>query len=348
MSNYQLLQEEVMQNVVLNVQEHGYDNPIYTEGILDDTKYLYDNFIRIRKLFADYGYSFRKAFLQELVNQNLATKVSLKTKAFIEAFNNFYSVEYLSEIGLSVRDCINNKWPINFCREKARQHTYSLEYILMARFLFGSFENFINEAEKRSKLSLNIVSNNVIKSNKLIDSTTLDSFRNRWLTVIKQNPGIGRIAVRKTDEATYRWLRANDLAWLKEHLPEKLPKQQPSNYVDWCERDKALSEQVSSVVETIKISDGKPQKITKLSICQALGCKAMFLNYQNKLPLTNIEIEKAVETLDQFRLRQCKWIIDILQEQGIQPTAEEVFLILKPTKNRSQWKESIVAILMGS
>jgi len=339
--NYQVLQEEVLKNT--DADQNRCDDFIHTDGIFDDTKFLYDNFIRIRKLFTDYNYCFRDAFLPGLINKQLATKTTLKNKEIIESFISFYGADYLCTIGLSVSDSLNNKWPINLCREKSRHHTYALEYILMARFLFGSFENFIYEAESQSQFK------NFTPSTKkrAVDKESLESYRNKWLEIISQSPNNGRVAVRKLGESTYRWLRKNDIQWLKEHLPEKkLPIQRYINYVDWCERDISLSEQVNSVIEKLKFFDGKPKRISESAICKVLDCKAMFINNRNKLPLTSFAIKNAIETVEQFRLRRCYWIIETLTKQGIQPTITKVIEMLYIYENKEQWKKIIEAILI--
>lgn len=42
-ANYQVLQEEVMQVIDPAIQKHDYDNLVHNDGIIDDTKFLYDN-----------------------------------------------------------------------------------------------------------------------------------------------------------------------------------------------------------------------------------------------------------------------------------------------------------------
>lgn len=268
----------------------------------------------------------------------------MKTKAFEDAFLGFYGVNYLKVVGLSVSNSINNKWIINFFRENSKHHTYALEFILMARFLFGSFENFIYETV--SKERLNIVVSSVNKKT-LVDSKSLELHRNKWLEAIQKEPDKGRDVVRKTNESTYNWLHTHDDEWLKEHLPNKLPNGGYKNdIVNWPERDKTLANQVNSIVVAIKTAVGNPRKVTELEICKALECKSILINNRDKLPLTNKAIKDSIETVEQFRLRRCYWIIDTQQAQGIQPTVIKVLTMLHVKENRSEWKGIIEEILL--
>lgn len=330
-STYQLLNKKVMRMDSSSQQiEINHNVEIY-----NDTKFLYDNFKRVRTLFSSYNYCFRDAFLPKLIANQLATYRTLKTKEFEEAFIDFYGNDYLNKIGLRLSNSYNNRWPINLCREKVKHHTYALEYLLLSRFLFGSFENFINSIECRENFNIVFSSNN---TKNCTNSNTRSQYRNRWLSIIKEEPNKGRYVIYQKYSGLYNWLHKYDDTWLKEHLPEKLPRNPRSNnIINWHERDNSLSEQINSLLESIKIVDGKPKRITAESIYKKLECKAMIINNRNRLPLTNLAIKNAIETIAQFRLRRCYWIITSLEKQGIQPTTTQVLYMLNP-KNWMEWK----------
>lgn len=110
--------------------------------------------------------------------------------------------------------------------------------------------------------------------------------RRRWLRYITANPHSGVKAARLAEPAVYAWLYRNDRDWLKAQtfVMERVARS-PLARVDWDQRDRQLSEQVSRVA--LELHEAEPNRRIKLfQIYQRLPELKAKLFKMDRLPLT--------------------------------------------------------------
>ncbi len=110
--------------------------------------------------------------------------------------------------------------------------------------------------------------------------------RRRWLRYITANPHSGVKAARLTEPAVYAWLYRNDRDWLKtQNLAMGQVARSPLVRVDWDQRDRQLSDQVSRVA--LELHEAEPNRRIRLfQIHQRLPELKAKLFKLDRLPLT--------------------------------------------------------------
>lgn len=151
-----------------------------------------------------------------------------------------------------------------------------------------------------------------VKSKELCTAVD-DIYKAAVINFIRDNKNYTRKQVRSSLKKEYIWLYRHDKAWLMTNLPESIPRgkrNQGKGYTaDWNKRDIELLELIRK--QRDKLLQGEVSvRITKSSIGEAIGQLAALEKNIKKLPKTEKYLMEITETVEQFRLRRCKKIID--------------------------------------
>lgn len=148
----------------------------------------------------------------------------------------------------------------------------------------------------------------------------LKSRRSEWLAVRKANPKAGRLQLQKIAPYLLEWLRKNDAAWLKTHLPSIKKWVPPTVRVDWKTADVELAAAVKAEALRLKDIAGAPVRVSITAIVKQVGRRAWVEKHLDKLPLTAKIIKEYVETLEAFKIRKVLWIEQCYRREGTCPT----------------------------
>jgi hypothetical protein len=154
----------------------------------------------------------------------------------------------------------------------------------------------------------------------LPDEELRKKHRERWLSLIENNPGIIRSRLMEIDYACHLWLRKNDLEWYEEHSP-------PARYAhfDWDARDEEILEKVRCAVEEMRDSQDRPKWISRYAVMMATGCHQISGRKNlSRVPRTAAFLNENLEPADDWRKRKIIWAIKILREQEIQVTLNRI------------------------
>lgn len=145
-------------------------------------------------------------------------------------------------------------------------------------------------------------------------SAKLQMYRDKWLLVIKENPHMGRMKLRRISDCTCYWLCKNDREWWEQNTPA--PKYIQSDCsIDWANRDASILEVIKSTVQKILASNEKPQRISLRLIKISSQLKSFDLQL-DKLPITKAYINTVIETPFDLHKRRIHWAVRKLQEEG--------------------------------
>lgn len=137
-----------------------------------------------------------------------------------------------------------------------------------------------------------------------------NSRRTKLENLLRENPGISRIELKRLDSKTYQWLRANDSEWFGSIAPSQMKRR-----IDWAARDEEYLKKTKNVIPIILHESEIPRRISVYAIFNYAGIdkKIIYIN-RDKLPKTVDFLEKNIETKDDWRRRKIIWAIEKLKE----------------------------------
>ncbi|MCM3623681.1 TnsD family transposase [Brevibacillus borstelensis] len=148
------------------------------------------------------------------------------------------------------------------------------------------------------------------------DSTSPDYFRDSWLQLQKKHPDLSKTELRKLLPRVYAWLYRNDRAFLDRCSPKTKRSPAVQRRIDWEARDEDILGRVQEEVHRLNEQEGLPEKITISKIGASIGCRNLLEKHLNKLPLTKVYLETAIDTPDLFKVRRIRWAITELLRDG--------------------------------
>ena len=148
------------------------------------------------------------------------------------------------------------------------------------------------------------------------DYNKRDTYRNKWLSLMKNNPDKGKTELQKMNTALFTWLYRNDREWLNNNSPAKKRVNNRYIRVDWNSRDKEILSKVEGVVKEMLNSKEKPERISISRIGSKLGIRALLEKHLDKLPRTKAYLDSVKESDKDFRIRRIKWAIQELEKEG--------------------------------
>ncbi len=177
-----------------------------------------------------------------------------------------------------------------------------------------------------------------------LSTTVENNYKNDVIDFINSNERCTRQQLRNNLKKEYIWLYRHDKPWLKNNLPESIPRgkrnKSENNRVDWKTRDNEYLKLIKEKNE-IMLRLAVPVRITKSSIGKSTGLLAALEKNIDKLPNTEKYLSEIIESVEEFQLRRCKLIINnkIKEEKNIKlweiqrqaGIRSEVFVKLKKT-----------------
>lgn len=145
-------------------------------------------------------------------------------------------------------------------------------------------------------------------------------YRKRWLELIQTNPGIIRSRLIDLEPVAHSWLRKNDLTWFEKNSPLV-------QYVsfDWATCDIETLEKVRSAIETLRMADGRPKRISRKAVLDATCCHRITnKEYLLRMPLTAAYLNENLESEENWRKRKIVWAINELYENGSRLTLSKI------------------------
>lgn len=156
---------------------------------------------------------------------------------------------------------------------------------------------------------------NTIKTKeKVVDSDIGTIYKEHILNTRVTNPTATRTEIRNMCKKEYMYLYRKDKKWLEDNLPLKTKSINHNKKVDWDKRDIELVALIKVKYKELLNKD-VPIRITKSSIGKSTGMLTTLEKNINKLPKTKNYLNQIIETVEEFQIRRCKKIIDIMYEK---------------------------------
>ncbi|BBN97583.1 TnsD family Tn7-like transposition protein [Sporolactobacillus terrae] len=185
-------------------------------------------------------------------------------------------------------------------------HTKKLGYYAAAKQLkadIGTVKKYANQRQ--------IAKDN---SKKAGSTLPLESKREQWLFLQKENPKISVTEVRKCHQALYAWLYRHDRQWLQKNSLRMNKTAVKNQRVNWVERDQELVKEIKDAVNKL-LKFPKPVRINRSRIGKKIGKLALLERHLAKLPQTNVYLNQVTESVEQFQIRRVRWAAKTLYNQ---------------------------------
>lgn len=232
---------------------------------------------------------------------------TIKQRKIYESFINFYEVDFLKELNCSIDFNNEYNW-LKVITRNTRRATHPLRHLLLIGFLCSDIEEFFCA-------NIEAINKNVVKKNYSIEDCNINKLRkykNRVLTIIKENKNINRTEIREKVKKEYTYIYRYDKQWLFSNLPAKVKSNITlSERVNWIKRDDEYLRMLMKKYNEIK-SMKKPVRITNSSLAKPFGILVNIQKKIDKLPKSKDFLEKVCESTEDFQIRRCKYVIDKL------------------------------------
>ncbi|MEK3997138.1 TnsD family Tn7-like transposition protein [Psychrobacillus sp. FSL W7-1493] len=140
---------------------------------------------------------------------------------------------------------------------------------------------------------------------------TLNGFiqtrRNEWIFIKNEQPSPLR-------KSLYNWLYKHDRNWLMQNKPNNMNQRSNKNRVDWNYRDENMAMLVRETAN--QLITIRQLRITKAEIGRRIGYLSLIEKQLEKLPKTKRELERVVETTEQFQIRRIDLSIEELMRNN--------------------------------
>ncbi|MEK8127859.1 TnsD family Tn7-like transposition protein [Paenibacillus filicis] len=314
-------------------------------------------------------YSSKRLLLPRLAEKGYVTSANRIRQAQLqEQFNTFYGEDFLELLGSGISQ--DSSW-LNFATRKERRVISPVRYLLLIRFLYGSWNEFIQADGANYRpfgdspwpclnRAADHFGENVVQTLQIsrcsdtgkpigIFSCECGHIYSRRGPdqSIKDRIHIGRIReygliwINKATEYRNQGLSYRQTAkilgvdvgtvikYTRSEKPEisnccygesKVQKAEDSSKkrrfthsitrsrVNWVRRDEELSIIVAAKCkEMLQISAQKPVQVRFTTVAKKIGKLSLLENQKEKLPKTMAELERHIETVEQFQIRRIKW-----------------------------------------
>jgi hypothetical protein len=251
------------------------------------------------------------SYRRELVNAGFIRSSGLPNVAqFVKAFNARYSLEWQTNLLCSG----GSESGVTAWIRKALNHGYgnTIQHLLLIRMLGMNLSEFTRRtSESLEELDLDAEMSTRLPSTRLAKNPSEQLralHRQQVLDCIKENPSATRNQlVRHLAVRAASWPRQYDREWLESVLPAKTKSGGPRMTTsDWHSRDIQLSSQINMIRKQLFASAGRPVRVTRTRVLSELGFRHGAL--PEKLPLTNLAINSAIESIQEVAVRRVLWL----------------------------------------
>jgi transposase-like protein len=170
------------------------------------------------------------------------------------------------------------------------------------------------------------------------DRKTVELHKQTWLRLQQQNDQLTKTQLRKQAPSTYIYLYRHDKEWLNENSPVPIKEKPTNNRVNWQERDEEILQKIKLATTELRNMEGKLKRITRKSLGDFIGERALIEKHLNKMPNTQAYIEQVSESEHEFRLRRVMQVINEMKD------AREIILtwkVLRKANIKSQFAKEI-------
>ncbi|MBU5488536.1 TnsD family transposase [Clostridium sp. MSJ-8] len=231
---------------------------------------------------------------------------TIKQRDLYEEFINFYGNEFLKSLQCQIDFDNEYNW-LKVLTRKSKRATHPLRHLLLIGFLCSSIEEFFFEDINIIKLTSAHEKNRKI----VIDDKVIE-YRKSIIEFIRSNSEMSRTEVRKNLKKEYIYLYRHDCNWLLDNLPKKKEQCNGINErVDWQKRDKEYLQLLKDRYKVL-INGDEIIRITKGTLAKPLGILANLEKKIDKFPETKKYLMKICESIEEFQIRRCKYVIDNL------------------------------------
>lgn len=166
----------------------------------------------------------------------------------------------------------------------------------------------------------------------------VEGHKQTWLLMQRQNDQLTKTQLRKQAPSTYIYLYRHDKEWLEKNSPVPINRKPTKNRVNWQVRDEEVLQKVKPATTKLRNKEGKLKRITRKSLGDLIGERALIEKHLNKMPKTKAYIEQVCESHQEFRLRRVMMVITEMNEAG-----EIVLLwkVLRRANIKSQFAKEI-------
>lgn len=161
----------------------------------------------------------------------------------------------------------------------------------------------------------------------------------------QQNDQLTKTQLRKQLPSTYIYLYRHDKEWLDKNSPVPIKRKPTNNRVNWQERDEEVLQKVVLATTELRNMEGKLKRITRKSLGDFIGERALIEKHLNKMPKTKAYIERVNESEQEFRLLRVMKVIAEMKEAG------EIILpwkVLRRANIKSQFAKEIADYIKGN
>ena len=187
---------------------------------------------------------------------------------------------------------------------KSKRSTHPLRHLLLIGFLSSDIEGFFFE-------EINVKKSIVVheKNKRIFVDDRVIEYRKSIKDFIRINKEISRNQIRKNLNKEYIYLYRHDCDWLLDNLPKKKEiAMRNVKRVNWNIRDieylQLLKKRYSQLFNGSKIV-----RITKGTLGKPLGILANLEKNIDKLPKTKEYLNDVCESVRDFQIRRCKYVI---------------------------------------
>jgi len=227
-------------------------------------------------------------------------------------FMNYYTEPYLELMQSELNPDKPTNWLRLFVRSNNKNRS-PLRHLLFLQFLGVSIDEFFSNEGIVGKRSI---------SKQYTPSFSLNDRRAKWLKLIEENKGANRSQLKEIGKGLHSWIFRYDQEWYEEVTPKNLPRKKRTDTVDWEKRDEECLKLAKEAVKLILAKEGKPARITPLSIRRTIGAGRWF--EKKKLVKTHKYLEEITEDINSFRIRKIKWAINEMIQNGLPLTPYKI------------------------
>jgi hypothetical protein len=161
--------------------------------------------------------------------------------------------------------------------------------------------------------------------------------RKVWIGIQEQHKNASKTRLRNMAPGTYAWLYRHDRSWLNHNSPAREAFKPKNGRVDWANRDAVVLEKVEKVIEVIKTSPGKPERVSVSRVGKITGTLSLLERHLDKMPLTMEFLGKNVEDVSAYQDKRIAWAIREICSDGEFPRTWRVLRLsgLRPEFSKS-------------
>lgn len=137
-----------------------------------------------------------------------------------------------------------------------------MHHLLFLQFLDFDLDEFFNMEGIVGKKSI---------SKQHSPSFSLKETRIQWLKLLEENKDANRSQLKDIGKGLHTWIFRYDREWYEEVTPKNQPRKIRADTVDWETRDEECLNLAREAVKCILAKEGKPVRITPLSIRRTIG-----------------------------------------------------------------------------